>query len=200
MTNLNAPFGLMPIGMNGAPWSGALRTYFVPATDNTALFIGDPVIPAGSADAYGVPTATRATAAGGAYVGGVMVGVVNGPAAAGNATVPIKRENNQYRSASVATYILVADDPNQLFVIQEDSVGGALAADNVGQNADLIAGTGNTTTGLSGFQLDSNTADTTATLQLRVIELYRQPGNDIGANANWVVRINLHSLWRALGI
>ena len=200
MANTSTPMGLQPIGMNGMPWYGACRVYNVPASDGTALYRGDPVIAAGSADAFGVPTAIRATAAGGAYISGVMVGVVNGPRAGASATVGLTQNSTVYRAASTNTYILVADDPNQLFVAEEDGLGGALAATNVSQNIDLISGTGSTVTGLSGFLLDSSTANTTATLQCRLIELLRSPDNEIGTSAKWVVRINLHQLWRTTGI
>lgn len=200
MANANTPMGLVPISANGSPYWGRCRVYNVPASDGTALFVGDPVIAAGSADAYGVPTATRATAAGGAFITGVMVSVVNGPAAGANAALTVTRDQTRHRLASTNTYIMVADDPDQLFVIQEDGVGGALAAANVSQNADLIAGSGSTTTGQSGWLLDSSTANTTATLQLRIIELMRGPDNAIGTSAKWVVKINLHSLMNTTGI
>ena len=64
MANSNTPMGLRPVRhRNGAPYNGAATRYFVPASDGTALFLGDPVVVAGSADADGVMTVTRATAA-----------------------------------------------------------------------------------------------------------------------------------------
>jgi len=190
MANSNAPTGLTPRRYrNGSPWMGAARLYYHPATDSTALFIGDPVIIAGSADADGVPTATRATAASAGRITGVVVGFQ--PDATLNAA--------GYGAASTAFYVLVADDPALLFEIQEDSVGGALAATSVGLNADLIAASGSTTTKASGFMLDSSTAATTATLQLRIVELQRRADNEIGTNAKWLVAINLPTETGAVG-
>lgn len=190
MANANAPTGLTPRRYrNGSPWMGACRLYYHPATDSTALFIGDPVIIAGSADADGVPTATRATAASAGRITGVVVGFQ--PDAGVNA--------NAYGAASSAFYVLVADDPALLFEIQEDSVGGALAATSVGLNADLIAASGSTTTKQSGFMLDSSTAATTATLQLRIVELQRRADNEIGQYAKWLVAINLPTETGAAG-
>jgi hypothetical protein len=55
MANANTPFGFQAVrnAGNGAD-NGGLETFYVPATDGTALYIGDPVIKDGSADANGV--------------------------------------------------------------------------------------------------------------------------------------------------
>lgn len=190
MANLNAPTGLQPVRYrSGAPYNGAANVYYVPATDGTALFRGDPVIIAGSADDSGVPTITRATAGSAGRITGVVVGFVPSPTILANG----------YRLASTAEYVLVADDPDLLFEIQEDSTGGALAATSVGLNADLVAGSGSAATKLSGFQLDSSTADTTATLQLRIVGFTQRADNEIGANAKVLVRINLPTETGAAG-
>lgn len=190
MPNSNAPTGLSPKRYrNGSPWMGAARRYFHPATDNVALYIGDPVIIAGSADGDGTPTATRATAAGAGRITGVVVGFDPSPTIIANG----------YGAASTGFYVLVADDPALLFEIQEDSVGGALAATSVGLNADLIAAAGNNATKQSGFMLDSSTALASATLQLRIVQLEQRADNEIGANAKWLVAINLPTETGAAG-
>lgn len=191
MANSNAPRGLVPVRhRSGAPYNGAANLYFVPASDGTALFIGDPVIIGGSADADGVPTAIRATAAGGSYISGVVVGFVPDP-------TNLELKN---RTASTARYVYVCDDPDVIFEIQEDAVGGALAAVDVGLNADLIAGTGSTVTGYSGFQLDTSTKATTNTLQLRIVRFAQRADNEISANAKVEVAINLHQSRNLTGV
>ena len=80
---------------------------------------------------------------------------------------------------------------DNIFEIQEDSVVATLAATNVGQNADIVVGAGSTVSGLSGMELDSDSAVAT-TAQLRIHSLERRPDNEIGANANWLVIINEH--------
>lgn len=189
MANANVASGMLPVRYaSGAPYNGAANRYHVPASDGTALFVGDPVIIAGGADADGVPTVTRATAASAGRITGVVVGVVNTPSL-----------ETRYRPASTAAYVLVADDPNLLFEIQEDSVGGALAAADIGLNADLVAGTGSTVTGMSGFMLDTSTKATTATLQLRIEGLVQRADNEVGTNAKVLVRINLPTQTGAAG-
>jgi hypothetical protein len=192
MANTSAPSGFTPRRYrNGSPWMGACRTYYVPASDATALFIGDPVIIAGGADAQGIPTVTRATAASAGRITGVVVGLRPG----GNATlIPPK-----YRAASTAEYVLVTDDPALLYEAEEDSVGGALTAASTDLNIDMIAGAGNAYTGQSGFLLDSSTAAVTATLQWRLVELQQRVDNEIGASAKWLVAINLPTETGAAG-
>lgn len=186
MPNANLVRGLVPRRYrNGAPFVGPLRRYYVNASDATALFIGDPVVLSGTGDAQGTPGCTRATAATGPITG-VVCGIANEP------TLPASNQMMElgYRPASQAGYVLVCDDPTVLYEIQEDSVGGSLAATSIGLNAALIAGTGSTFTRNSGFMLDSSTAATTATLPLRIIQLEQSPDNEIGQYAKWLVALN----------
>lgn len=181
MANSNAPSGCQLARQgNGSPTAATLALYYV-ASDATALYIGDPVILAGSADTAGVPSVTRATGATSARITGFIVGFRPSPSLVANgATLP----------ATTAGYVLVAEGTDVIYEAQEDSVGGALAATNVGQNINLVAGTGNTIQG-SGFMLDSSTAGTAATGQMRLLGLAPRSDNEFGATAKWLVRINL---------
>lgn len=181
MANANTAFGARPVRYaSGAPYNGACKTYYVPSTQATNMFIGDPVIIAGDGDADGVPTITIATAGTTNRVTGFIVGFRP------SSTIVA----NGYRLASTAEYVMVADDPDLLWEMQEDAVGGALAATNISQNIDLVAGSGSTVTHLSGWQADSSTAVTTAGLQMRIIGFAQRPDNVIGANAKVLLRIN----------
>ncbi len=185
MANVSRINGFRPVRyLNGAPWTGAATKYFVRAADSTALFMGDAVKLDGGSDANGIRSVTQATA--GAAAVGVVVGM---------AVDPLLINSPQYRPASTARYIMVVDDPNVLFEVQEDAVGGALASDSVGLNASLIVGSGSTTTGQSGMQLDTSTAATTATLELKIMEFSQRPDNEVAsANAKVIVKINNHQL------
>ena len=195
MANTNNPFGLVPYrDSTGRPWTGGAKLYSVPASDGTALYPGDPVILAGSADADGIPTVTIATAAGGNYLLGAVVAVEPTMGAGANG-----RDSTVHRAASTARYVWVADDPNTEFLIQEDAVGGALAATDVGLNADLISGSASTAYSQSGWQLDTSTKATTNTLQLKILGFAQKVGNEIGANAKVRVKINLHALNNTTG-
>lgn len=194
MANSNAPTGLRPVRYrSGAPYNGACNTYSVPASDGTALFVGDPVIIGGSADANGVPTILRATAAGGSYISGVVVGFE-----------PLRTDLTVlHRAASTLRNVYVADDPALIFEVQEDALPSTpLAVADVGLNADLIATqAGSTTTGKSGWQLDTSTKATTNTLQLRIEGFVQREDNEVGvANAKVLVSINLHQSRNLTGV
>lgn len=197
MSNNNIASGLRPINDNGTAWTGQGRLVAFPTSQSGNIFLGDPLVPLGGTDAWGVPLVGIASAGGGATVLGGFIGIANGPQGSG---YTVTRDLPVYRQASIANYGFVCDDPNQLYTIQEDSVGGAMAAASVGfGNADLVAGSGNTTTGFSGWQLDSSTLNTTNTLQLRIVGLTRGPDNAVGNYAKWVVRLNTPALWAATG-
>ena len=185
MANANAPTGLRPIRyLSGAPYNGAANRYSIPSTDNTAVYIGGLVKPAGSADAAGVMTVTGDVSTGNAVIG-VVVGVE-----------PVTSNSTIYREASVDRYVWVADDPNLVFVAQEDAVGGALAVTAIGNAADLISFTsGSTTTGRSSMQVDTSTATASgdATEDVLIVGFLQRPDNEVGvANAKVLVRLNNH--------
>lgn len=184
MANTDAATGLKPVGgLNGAPFSGRVSRYYVPASDGTAIYVGGLVKPAGSADANGVMSVTGNVATGDSVMG-VVVSVE-----------PVTRASEVYRAASTARYVLVADDPNTLFEIQEDSVGAALAAANVGNSADLTGITGGATaTGLSSMEIDSSTATASGdgTEDVLLLGLSQRVDNEFGDFAKWVVRLNNH--------
>jgi len=169
MANTDGAFGLRPVHKDAR-----VNKYAVTA-GASKIHIGTPVLMAAGG------TASVGTAA--ALLLGVAVGFFD------DEGVP----QSYYPGGSVTGWhVMVADDPRQEFVVQEDSTGGALALTDRGLNADLVAGTGNDYTGLSGWELDSSTADTTDTLQCRIIDLYDDPDNAVGNYAKWVVRINYH--------
>ena len=90
----------------------------------------------------------------------------------------------------------VMDDPNQLFLIQADE---DIEAADIGKNADIVVGSGSTTTGLAANELDSSTIATTAALNLKIVRLYDSPNNALGNFAVVVVKINEH-LYGSAGV
>lgn len=177
------PFGLLPVRhKNSAPYNGAATMYSVPASDGTALFIGDPVIIAGSANVDGLATIARAAA--GARITGVVVGFAPVPGVSTDTGVRVG-----YRAASTLDNVLVCDDPTVIYEVNEDGIGGFLAVTDVGLNVDLIAGTGSTTTKRSGYILDSSTKATTAA-GVRVEGMAQRVNNTIGTvDTVWLVTI-----------
>lgn len=178
MANTNVAYGLKPVRMaDGSPYNGAVDIYYVPSSDSTALYEGDPVNLAGSADTAGVASVKRAAAS--ENILGAVVGFADIPSM-----------TLGYRAASTASYVLVAHGQDMLFEIQEDAVGGAIAAADIGLNADIIAAAGNAYSKNSGFMLDTSTKATTVTLPLRIRGLTQRPDNDLSANAKVLVTLN----------
>lgn len=93
--------------------------------------------------------------------------------------------------AAAGADVLVADHPDQRFVIQcdDDAVN---EQTDIGLNADIVVAAANTTYKRSGMELDSSTIATTATLPLKIISVARDVDNALGANCKVVVRINNH--------
>lgn len=191
MANVNRPQGLRPVSyLDGSPWDGKVNMYLIPSTDGSPTFIGDPVKIAGSAgtagtfvngqDCEGMPTIAVCAA------GDTPVGVVVG-------FLPNQSDLTQlYRPSSVNRIALVCDSPNVVFEVQEDGVTSTLKAADVGENADLVIGTGSTTTGISGTMLDSNTHATTAAT-VRILGLAKKPNNSMGSGA--VAAADLYAKW-----
>ncbi len=182
MANANSARGLVPIrSFAGSNFANPLRRYSVPSTYATDLFIGDPVLKTGTSDADGYSEVN--SAASGGSITGVVVGFED------PASMLLG-----YGKASTTRAVLVDDNPESLFLVQEDAVGGALALASVGLNCDLISAAGSAYTKMSGWMLDTSTAATTATLQVKIVEFSHRPDNTpASANSKVIVKINKHT-------
>jgi len=189
MANSDKASGLIPVmHLNGNPYNGQYRMYYVPSSDGTALYMNDLVVSAGSADTSGkFATVTRFT--GTAPVRGVIVGFSNTP----YLTVDVTDLTRVYRPASTAMYVAVCDDPDVIFECQEDSDAENMEAGDVGATADITATAGSTTTGLSGMEIDSSSISDVAQ-DCKILGLVDRPDNALGANAKWLVLLNNHEL------
>lgn len=195
MANANAPYGLSPVRtVSGQVYTGAARTYSILSTNATNLFIGDPVIVAGTADANGVPNVVRATGGSGNFVTGVIVGFLT--AYPNNTSAP--NLNITYWPTSTAGYAMVCDDPDMLYSVQAS---GAIAITDMSNNANITLSTaGSTVTGYSGAMLDSASIGTAATKQLRIIEVAQLPNNEIGNYTQVLVKLNTSSQTNTTGV
>ena len=190
MANLNTPFGFKLLKDSDTE----ANVYYIPATDGTAVFRGDAVKSAGSADATGkYATVTQATAA--AAIRGVVIGFGDTP------YLMVQADNllRSYRPASTAMYCLVIDDPDVTFEIQEDSVGNSITADMVGLSTDIAVGSGSTVTGHSAMTLDSSDTATAAG-QCKILRAVNRDDNDLGNYCKWEVRIIEHEMLSATDV
>jgi hypothetical protein len=188
MANANRPTGLSPVSIYGAPYAGQGNIYAVAANYGTAIAIGDPVASLGGASPDGYPLVGLAAA--GTAIRGVVVGIGRSPTVLanwGNLDTTVRPA-----SAGYVGYLLVADDPNIVFEIQQADTVNA----DIGDNADLVAGANNGY--VSGYTLSSTVG--TATAQCRILGLVNRPDNEFGDYAKVLVRINEHELSSATGV
>jgi hypothetical protein len=191
MANTNAPFGLKQLGLNGssvAPTMGqvTLRNGIL-YTDTTKNFFGDLL----KMQSTGYLTQwTAGTAV--SQLWGVALGCRYYSSSQNNILYSPYWVGADAASGTVDAFIIPGIlSPPGLYVIQTDSTGITLA--DIGANADVVVGSGSTVGGcFSGSYLDHTTLATTATLPLRVVDLWaaRAPSGSPGTAAgayNWAV-------------
>lgn len=189
MANIDRISGFTPVKhLNGNPWNGKARMYYIPATDSTAIFKGDAVKSAGSADTTG-KYATIAQAAASDTIRGVAIAFSDQP----NIGIDTTNLYGAYRLASTAMYCLVVDDPDVIFEIQEDNVGNDIDADMIGLSTDITVGSGDTASGKSGMELDSSDTATAAG-QCKILNVSRKEDNALGAHCKFDVLIIEHEM------
>lgn len=189
MANVNAPFGLKPIGTMSGSADGHTGLYYAPSTYATAIFLGDPVVKTGTANtaefrghpAGSLPEINVATAGDTNKITGVVVGFE--PAAGADLSV-------MHGVAYTARLALVCDDPTAKFVVQTN---GTFAVTAVGLNVNLVSGTGSAVTGNSAWVADIGNAATTATFQCKILAVLPESSNEIGLYTKVIVSINNHS-------
>lgn len=202
MANTSKINGFRPVKhVTGAPYNGQANIYGVASGDSTALFVGDVVKLAADGNAAGIQYVT-AHAAGVAGTGqpalGVVVGVINtkldpvdGRMSAGS----ISLDTPVYRPGSVEQYVLVADAPDLIYEVEATAAGSAysFAVADIGQNANIFAGSGSTTTGNSAHSLNMSDKGTTATLPFKIVGVSKKIDNEVTGNYTKVlVQINNH--------
>lgn len=190
MANVSRPGGLKPVSyLNGAPYTGQARLYSVPVGNGTVLYVGDPVTLTGSADTSGIAAVSIGVA--GSAIIGVIVGVVvaaPGPSLVGT-NIDLTRRS---LPVSTAGYVLVADDPNIVFEIQDGFTVPA-AATEIGYNCNFAIAAGANIWSDSGTVTETTAAANTATLNLKILGLAQRDDNAFGAYAKLLVKINNHA-------
>ena len=197
MANQETAFGLRPVGLVGSGVNSTGVTEYEIASNNTnAIYNGAIVVPL----AAGVIDQAGDTAGGTTQALGVLVGVqyhdstqkkpvwLNYWPGSGSVSV----------DTNYPVKALVADNPNQLFVVSADAslTNRATALATVFANASLgtSARSGSTDTGKSSAELSVSSVATTATLPLRIVGLVDDDANNdyASAGAHLLVRLNAH--------
>jgi len=137
MANINAKFGLRPIGKLGSASNSTGTTEYDILTGTTgSIFTGDPV--------KMVNTGGIAVAA----AGDLLLGVFQGCRYTDSAGDVIYSSYWPTTTASADAVAFVVDDPNALFEVQSAATGSVVQT-VVGLNADIVYTAGSTTTGRS---------------------------------------------------
>lgn len=202
MANTSKINGFRPVKhVTGAPYNGQANIYGVASGDSTALFVGDVVKLAADGNAAGIQYVT-AHAAGTAGTGqpalGVVVGIINtklDPVEGRMSAGSISLDTPVYRPGSVEQYVLVADSPDLIFEVEATAAGSAysFAVADVGQNANIFAGSGSTSTGNSAHSLNMSDKGTAATLPFKIVGVSKKIDNEVTGNYTKVlVQINNH--------
>lgn len=196
MANQDTSFGLRPIGLNGASANTTGVTQYEIATNNTnAIFQNSPVIPlsTGFIDIVGDANGGTVPAL------GVFLGVEYVDSSSKKTVFKNywPGSNNVSVDTNFPVKALVADNPNQLFMVAADETvtDRATAIADIFANASLATATsGSTSTGRSTAQLDISTAATTATLLMRIQGITTDVANldYASAGVNFIVRFNFH--------
>lgn len=202
MANTSKINGFRPVKhVTGAPYNGQANIYGVASGDSTALFVGDVVKLAADGNAAGIQYVT-AHAAGVAGTGqpalGVVVGIINtklDPVEGRMSAGSISLDTPVYRPGSVEQYVLVADSPDLIYEVEATAAGSAysFAVADIGQNANIFAGSGSTSTGNSAHSLNMSDKGTTATLPFKIVGVSKKIDNEVTGNYTKVlVQINNH--------
>jgi hypothetical protein len=167
MANNNFPHGLTPLLICLSGGVPVLRNFSKAAGYGTAIFRHDVVnrVADGSIEAGGTPGTTTYT--------GVAL---------------------NYGAASTATTHGVYITPDALYEAQDDGDSSTLDAADMGLNCNLVFTAGNSATKHSKHQIDGSSKNTTATLDVKLLELYAVPNNEHGQYARVVVMFNKHRL------
>jgi hypothetical protein len=191
MSSVDAPFGFVPYGQ-------VLRVqrYAVNTAPTINIAVGD-LLTAGGA--------VVSTPKG--YLMDVDdAAVMDGTAAILGAVVAVEDEDGlplSYMAATrtgngtIAGYVMIADHPDQLFLAQEDGETNAIDLAEGSQNADAISASlaaPDTNTGRSTMEIDSDTAGTSADLNVKLIAPHPDdtPADDTNHYCRWICQINEH--------
>lgn len=187
MANPTTGFGFVPVGhVSGAgSFTGQVNRYYIGSGDSSVLGLNDPVVITGDFHTDGTPIITIAT------VGtGVTTDKITGSVVGFEPTVAMP--STKHKPASTAAYVLVNDDPGTIFKVRGD---GAYATTDHGSTCQIVSGTVDTVTGLSGYKLDSSEVAQTATDQLIIVGVSNDENSDLSTllNATYLVRFNMHT-------
>ena len=190
MANVDAPFGLRPIGNRVGVANFQTTEYQIKDNVDNDMFQGDPLeIDTGNAGyVFGIAAVDNPNS----------IGALSGVMISKDPSTGKPKFSNYYTQTNVATgetiKAFVYDNPFQTFLIQGDTDTAAAQTD-VGKTGKFIeTHAGKTSTGLSGAELD--VSENAATGEpLAILGFTTDPdNNEMAIHANYVVTWNEHAL------
>jgi len=192
MANQQGNFGFRPVLMMGSAYQGQGQQQMTIASNETnSIFMGDPVV-----------LNANGSISRGSSAGAELVGVFNGCFYT-DPTTQKPTFSNHYPGAIVADDIVanVISDPDVVFEVKCDDANAGRA--QVGSTCNIATyAAGSTKSGISGVAIDGSTFATSNASNFAVYDLSTDPDNSdyTAANANILVRINLHQYRDTTGI
>jgi hypothetical protein len=192
MANQQGNFGFRPVLMLGSAYQGQGQQQMTIASNETnSIFMGDPVV-----------LNANGSISRGSSAGAELVGVFNGCFYT-DPTTQKPTFSNHYPGAIVADDIVanVISDPDVVFEVKCDDANAGRA--QVGSTCNIATyAAGSTKSGISGVAIDGSTFGTSNGSNFAVYDLSTDPDNSdyTAANANILVRINLHQYRDTTGI
>jgi len=192
MANQQGNFGFRPVLMLGSAYQGQGQQQMTIASNETnSIFMGDPVV-----------LNANGSISRGSSKGAELVGVFNGCFY----TDPTSQKptfSNHYPGGIVASDIVasVISDPDVVFEVKVDDANAGRA--QVGSTANIATyAAGSTKSGISGVSIDGGSFATSNGSNFAVYDLSTDPDNSdyTKANANILVRINLHQYRDSTGV
>jgi hypothetical protein len=169
MANTNAPFGFRQYSGTGSAPTYEQNVRKIASSNTTAIYFGDAVIPLDTG--YITQAAVGSVQLAGIFAGCKYVSTSQ------KRTVWSNYWPGSDANGDVEAYVI--DDPNAKFVVQAG--GTAIGLADIGNNAQLSVGTGNTATGISGMFIGS--INTTITFPFKVVGLVEAPPGANGTDA-----------------
>lgn len=168
----------------GGAMTGQLELAFIPASDASVVMPGDAVkVLSGAGRSPTGAVAVTRVAAGTDVPYGIVVGIAFEGVGDVMNMPPVNDLNTPiYRRASTDRYVYVVTDPNAVFEVQsaQSGLSAATVLGYIGKNAGFSISAGNTSSGSSGFGLDTTSVAVTATLPLKIIGYPNRPDNLAG--------------------
>ena len=194
MSTTATPYGSRPIGtIVGSPYQGKVTHYKIKNAYGTSIFYGD-IVKFG--DDNPNTTIQKDTGTTSLTPIGVFLGCAYTDPTTGQFTP------NQYFPASIAADDIVAYVATDPFVIMQMQGDETLGQDDLGKNFAVVQTAGTTTIGNSKNAVDGNTAATTNTLPLKVVDFIDGPDSEVGDSyTDVLVMFNVgHQLLNTTGI